>query len=166
MNQRELASVLFAVVGAFIAISRLPELIIFIGMLMGPNPELESAGDRVSQRHIATFGSIGLVAAMLAGAGLIGLRDRLARRLFPTGTQPMTVREVQAVALSVLGCYFAVQGISRLGWVARSDWTPAIQLALGVALFFGASGLSRLWALSRSLGQPRAPTEGIRTGET
>ena len=81
MNQRELASVLFAVLGAFLAISRLPELIIFIGMLVGANPEIESAGDGISQRHIATLGSIGLVAGILAGAGLIGLRDRLAHRL-------------------------------------------------------------------------------------
>jgi hypothetical protein len=165
MNQRELASVLFAVVGAFIAISRLPELIIFIGMVVDAPPETPSPADGMTQRSIATFGSIGAATGILAGTVLVGLRDRLATRLFATGTQSITVREVQAVALSVLGCYFAVQGISRFGWTRNFDWTAAIQLGLGAALFFGASSLSGLWALSRTIGQSRAPTERIQTGE-
>jgi hypothetical protein len=163
MNQRELASVLFAVIGVYIVIARLPDLMIFIGMLAAANPELEPPGSGIPQRLIAMFGLVGSLVALLAAGCLIRLRHRLANRLFATGTQALNVPEVQTVAFSVLGCYFAVQGISRFGWAGRFDWGAATLLVLGIALFFGASSVSRLWALSRSVGPSGSPAERIRT---
>jgi hypothetical protein len=159
MNQRQFASVLFAVVGVFIAITRLPELIIHVGLLVQPSPATASPFGAVSQHHMSTIGLIASLVAILAGSGLILLRHSLADRLFTAGTQSLNAREAQAVALSVVGCYFAVQGISRFGWAVQFNWTAAIELVLGVALFFGASGLSGLWMLSRSAGRPRTTTE-------
>jgi hypothetical protein len=159
MNQREFASVLFAVVGVFIAVTRLPELIIHVGLLAQSSPAVASPIGGISQRHMSTIGLIASLVAILGAGGLILLRRSLADRLFAARTQSLSAREAQAVALSVVGCYVAVQGISRFGWAGRFDWTAAIQLVLGVALFFGASGLSGLWMLSRSAGRSRAAPE-------
>ena len=159
MNQRELACVLFAVVGVFIAITRLPDLIFHVGLLAQSSPEAMSPVDAISQRHISTIGLIASLAAILLGSGLILFRRSVAERLFAASAESLAAREAQAVALSVLGCYFAVQGISRFGWTRQFDWTAAIQLLLGIALFFGASGLSGLWMLSRSAGRSRMTSE-------
>lgn len=150
-----MASVLFTAVGVFIAVSRLPEILIYAAVLAQWNPANQDPATPFSQRLVPVTALGGSLVVILVGAGLILLRDRLADRLFSPGTQPLSAREVQAVAYSVLGCYFAVQGlsgISRFGWSGQLDWAGATQLVLGVALFFGARGLSRLWSLSRSTG--------------
>jgi hypothetical protein len=159
MNQRQFASVLFAVVGVFIAATRLPELLILAGMLAQSSPATESRFGGVSQRPVLTIALIASLLAILISGALILFRDRLADRLFAGGTQPLEARDAQAVALSVLGCYFAVHGISRIAWAGRFDWSAAVQLALGVALFFGARGLSGLWLLSRAASGSRSATE-------
>jgi hypothetical protein len=163
MNQRELASVLFAVVGVFIAITRLPELVFYIGFLAESSSPTDTPVGTVSQRVMSTIGIVASLAAILLGSGLILLRHRLANRLFEASNQALRVHDAQAVALSVVGCYIAVQGISRFGWAFRFDWTAAIQLVLGVSLFFGASGLSGLWFRLRSAGRSPTTTESTLT---
>jgi hypothetical protein len=159
MNQREFASVLFAVVGVFVAATRLPELMIHVGVLVQSSSEIESPFRGISQRGMSTIGLIASLVGVLLGTALILLRGRLAQRLFAAATPPLEAREAQAVALSVLGCYFVVEGVSRFGWAARFDWAAAIQVALGLTLFFGASRLSGFWSLARSAGRPRASSE-------
>jgi len=149
MSQRQLASVLFAVVGVFLAGTRLPEVLILAGLLAQSSPATESPFSGVSQRQASTIALIASLLAVLIGGALILFRHRLADRLFAAGAQPLEARDAQAVALSVLGCYFAVHGISRVAWAGRFDWSAAVQLALGIALFFGARGLSGLWLSSR-----------------
>jgi hypothetical protein len=149
MNQRQFASVLFAVVGVFIAATRLPELIVLVGLLAQSSPATESPFSGAPPRQAWTMAVIASVLAILIGGALILFRHRLADRLFAAATQPLEARDAQAVALSVLGCYFAVHGVSRVAWAGRFDWSAAVQLALGIALFFGAHGLSGLWLLSR-----------------
>jgi hypothetical protein len=158
MNQRQFASLLFAVVGVFIAATRVPELFILVGLLAQSSPATESAFSGVSQRQASTIALIASLLAILIGGALILFRHRLAARLFAAATQPLEARDAQAVALSVLGCYFAVHGISRVAWAGRFDWSAAVQLALGIALFFGARGLSGLWLLSR----PANGSRGVR----
>lgn len=148
MDQRNLASVLFAVVGVFIAASRLPEIVFHIAVLFGTNAVSRNLGDPGSERllSVAAFGASLL--GLLIGLGLVFMRDRLARRLFPSTTQPVTAPEFQAVALSVVGCYVAIQGVTRLGWAGRLEWSGVLQLALGLGLFVGARGISKLWSAS------------------
>ena len=95
---------------------------------------------------------IGVVLAVLCGSVLVLLRDRVATLLFPAASESLNSREVQAVALSVLGCYFTVHGLSGLAEAGRFDWGSSTQLVLGIALFFGARGLARLWSFARSPG--------------
>jgi len=159
MNQRQFASVLFAAVGVFIAGTRVPELFILFGLLAESSPATESPVGSVSQRQTLTIALTGSLLATLVGGALILFRHRLADRLFAAGTRPLEARDAQAVALSVLGCYFAVHGISRVGAGGRFDWSAAVQLALGLALFFGARALSGLWLLSRSAGGSRSVTD-------
>ncbi len=158
MNQRQFASVLFAVVGVFIAAARLPELFILVGLLAESSPTESPLGGG-SQRQTLTIALVASLLAVLVGGALVLFRHRLADRLFAAGARPLEARDAQAVALSVLGCYFAVHGISRIAWGGRFDWSAAVQLALGVALFFGGRGLSGLWLLSRSAGGSRSVTD-------
>lgn len=154
MDQRQLASVLFAVVGVFIAASRLPEILIYVAMVAQWNSD--NPADPVSQRLVSLMGLTSSLLAVLLGSSLVLLRDRLAGRLFPPGSETLRTNELQAVAFSVLGCYLGVEGLSGILWAGRLNWGAAIQFALGVGLFVGSRGLSRLWSLGRSAGQ-RSP---------
>lgn len=143
MNQRELASVLFAVVGVLAMVSRIPEVIIHLGLLS--EPALERGDSTGLSGNVPVIVIVGLILGMVLGGVLIVLRQRLADRLFPAGSERLLAEEAQAVALSVLGAYLVVQGIARVTWIGRFDWSAAVQLVLGIALFFGARGLSGLW---------------------
>jgi len=144
MSQRQLASVLFAVLGAFIAITSLPHVVLAIGIL--------TAGAQAAPVAYAITFLIGTLISVTLGIVLVLGRVRLAERLFPSDTGPLAARDTQAVALSVLGCYFIIESISRLVGHGRIDWPSATQLVLGVGLFFGARGLARFWAAARSAG--------------
>ena len=154
MNQRQLASVLFAAVGVFLVVSRLQEVFSLAATVIPSTVDVDADATPLpdGQGLALAVALMGSVLAVLVGSALVLLRDRVANLLFPPATASVTSREVQAVALSVLGCYFAVQGVSNLAWAGRLDWSGAIQLVLGVALFFGARGLSRLWSFGRSAG--------------
>jgi hypothetical protein len=144
MSQRQLASVLFAVLGAFIAISWLPQIVVSIGIV--------AAGNQAAPAAYAITLLIGAIIAVLLGIALVLIRVRLAERLFPADTGSFAARDTQAVALSVLGCYFVIESVSRLVGRGRIDWPSVAQLVLGVGLFFGARGLARFWAAARSAG--------------
>ena len=156
MNQRQLASVLFAALGVFMAASRIPDLFIHSALLAPFVIAHEDAGAPIDQRSFAVVGLLGAFLAVGLGFALVVLRDRLAQRLFPASSGPLASREFQAVAFSVLGLFFAVQGLARLGWARPFDWAGATELALGVGLFFGARGLARVWSMARSAGSPRS----------
>ena len=147
MDQRNLASVLFAVVGVFVAVSRFPELFVHLALLAQPNPG-QGPADPASQRFVTTAALSGALLAVLIGVALVLLRDRLASRLFPLAGHQLGAPEVQAVALSVLGCYFVVQGLPQVLWAGFGAgelyWPGAIQLLLGAGLFVGSRGPSRL----------------------
>jgi len=147
MSQRQLASVLFAVFGVFIAVTWFPQVIVSIGMV--------AAGDQVAAEPYAITFLIGTIIGVLLGILLVLVRVRLAERLFAADTASLVARDTQAVALSVLGCYFVIQSLPRL--VGRGfDWLPATQLVLGIGLFFGARGLARLWTAVRTAGSSRS----------
>jgi hypothetical protein len=142
MNQRQFASVLFAVTGIYIAVSRIPEFAIHAAFFY----QFGSGGDVAGGETLLTGAALtATIVTAGIGVALILLRDRLARRLFPTDTAPLEVRGLQTAAFSVIGVYFAVQGISRLPWSGQVGWSAIVQVVLGVALFLGARGLSRLW---------------------
>ena len=160
MNQRQFASVLFAVVGVFIAASRLPEILIHIALLAQSGPTDPGSTSPGSQVLLSVTALGATLLAVGIGVTLLLLRDRLAQRFFPMDTPPLEPGGVQTAAFAVLGCYFVVQGLSRMLWAGRFDWGAATQLALGVGLFFGARGLSKLWLLTSSQNsgvQPSAP---------
>jgi hypothetical protein len=148
MSQRQLASVLYAVLGAFIAVTWFPQIILSIGLL--------ARGDQTAPGTYAITLLLSAIIAVLLGIGLVLIRVRLAERLFPGDTGSLATRETQAVALSVLGCYFIIESVSQLVGRGRFDWAPVTQLVLGVGLFFGARGLARVWGAVRSTSNERA----------
>ena len=144
MSQRQLASVLFAVLGAFIAITSLPQLVLSIGVL--------AAGVQAAPVGYAIALLIGTTISVILGIVLVLIRVRLAERLFPADSGSLAARDTQAVALSVLGCYFVLESVSRLVGRGRIDWAAVTQFVLGVGLFVGARAVSRFWAAARSAG--------------
>jgi len=148
MSQRQLASVLFAVLGVFIAITWFPQVILSLGML--------ASGDQVGSVPYAITILIGAIITVLLGIALVLTRIRLAERLFPADTGSLVARDTQAVALSVLGCYFVIQSVSRLVGRGRIEWWPLAPLVLGIGLFFGARGLASMWTAVRTAGSSRS----------
>src|SRR5579859_3877839 len=105
MSQRQLASVLYDVVGAFIAITWFPQIILAIGFV--------AARDQAAPVAYSITFLIGGIIAVLLGIVLVLVRVRLAERLFPADTGSLAARDTQAVALSVLACYFVIESVSR-----------------------------------------------------
>src|SRR5881628_2135818 len=87
MSQRQLASVLFAVLGAFIAINWLPQLVLSIGVLR--------AGDQATPGSYAITLLIGAIIAVILGIVLVLIRVRLAERLFPADPGPLPAQDTQ-----------------------------------------------------------------------
>jgi hypothetical protein len=144
MDQRQFASALFAVLGVYLAISQLPILVYSAAGLANTNGvPLISV--------VALF--TGMLVVVVIGVALLFFHDRLAERFFPLATERLIVPEAQAVAFSVLGCYFAVEGLSHIAFARISwglyDWSRVLETALGVALFLGAPQLARLWSRLR-----------------
>jgi len=97
MSQRQLASVLFAVLGTFIAVTWLPQVFLQVGLLsrLKDSTTADEYGRVVSITYLISTGI-----AVLLGVGLVLSRDVLAGRLFPADSQPLVARDTQAVALS------------------------------------------------------------------
>jgi hypothetical protein len=154
MNQRQLASVLFTAIGIYLAAQYVPIIPVQFAALTPLVPDSMDPAPSSREHRLYILSFISSAVTILICVGLIAWRNRLADRLFPPANQSLGSTEVQAVALSVLGCYFAVLGISGLAdWGFR--WAPALQLVLGAGLFLGARGLSRIWSFGRSVGVSR-----------
>jgi hypothetical protein len=117
------------------------------------------AGDDFT-RVVSIMHLISMITAVLLGLTLALVRDRLARALFPVESQSLVARDTQAIALSVLGCYFAILGVCRLLSDFQRDWWAVVQVVLGIALFWGSRGLARLWAYNRPGGSD-APERAV-----
>jgi drug/metabolite transporter (DMT)-like permease len=153
MSQRQLASVLFAVLGIYMAVAWIPRVFLSVGLLPQVRPD-PVANDYEKIVYTAELISTGI--GVLLGVGLVLSRDLLARRLFPVDSQPLVARDLQAVALSVLGCYFVIQDAAELIFrmIARHEinWPAMVELVLGLGLFLGARGIARFWTFARTAG--------------
>ncbi|MDE2149946.1 MAG: hypothetical protein KGJ55_08970, partial [Gammaproteobacteria bacterium] len=98
MNQSELVSgsVFFAVGGVFIAATRIPDFVTLLSIL--------AASSSGFDRSVAISEVIGNFLGISFGILLFIYRNTLARRLFGTSpSAPMSLRDFQSVAFSVLG---------------------------------------------------------------
>jgi len=108
MSQRQLASVLFAVLGTFVAITSVPQVVFSIGVL--------TAGVQAAPVAYAITFLIGTIISVTFGIVLVLIRVRLAERLFPADTGSLAARDTQAVALSVLGLLLRHRVNLPAGW--------------------------------------------------
>lgn len=154
MNQRQLATVLIAVIGIFIAAARLPDLLLHASIVVQWDPAMEDSTSPVPQRSMYIFAFVGLLIAVLIGLLLVALREKISGFLFPSPSGQIEAPEVQAVALSVLGCYFVVHGIHGMMTFGAFRWAGAVQALLGLGLFFGARGVAGLWSSLRAAAGP------------
>jgi hypothetical protein len=146
MNQRQLASVLFAVVGLFIVLFRLPELFAQVALVAQWDRMVADPVGGVDQRAFLVASTVGHLLAVLLGTGLVVFRERLAGVLFPVTGATLAARDVHAVALSVLGAFLVVHSLRALAFPGPSRWAGAVQLILGAGLFLGARRISALWS--------------------
>ena len=150
MNRTDLASVLFGVSGLFMAVTRLPELVIYAGVVAGG---VEWAGEPA----VMYAGIAGSTLSVLIGIGLTVFRSQIATALF-IETRPVEsispASDLQAVGFSIVGLYFLIQGIGRSAstW-GTTDYQSYILVVLGIAVFLGASTLSRIWQRLRTAGR-------------
>ncbi len=100
MSQRQLASVLFAVLGAFIAITGIPEIGVSIGIL--------AAGVQAAPIPYAIALLIGTIIAFILGIALVLSRVRLAERL-----------AVTQLVLGI-GLFVGARGVARFWAAVRS----------------------------------------------
>jgi hypothetical protein len=160
MNQRQLASVLFAVVGLFIVIFRLPELFVQGAMIAQWGRMLADPGSAVDPRSFLVASTIGLLLMVVIGTGLLVFRDRLAGMLFSAAGAPLAARDVHAVGLSVVGAFLVVHSLRALTFPGPSRWAGVVQILLGTGLFLGATRISALWAALGSTGVSGDRDEG------
>ena len=112
MNQRQFASVLFAALGVFLAVSELPNLLVLVSEVARSSGLGLETATASSQLLLAIMALVGSVVVTLIGVGLVTGRDRLAARLFPQPSQPLAVPEAQVV-LGVL-LFFGARGLAGL----------------------------------------------------
>jgi hypothetical protein len=155
MNQSQLASVLFAVLGVFIVGSRLPDLVVQAAIVIQWEPALADPPGPISPRVISAFALVAVLVVMLVGVGLIAFRDRIANLLFSSAPGYTPISEFQAIALSVLGMYFVLNSIPGMVWPSGVRWASAVQALLGIGLFFGARNIASVWSRLRAPGPAR-----------
>ncbi len=152
MNQRQLASVLLAVLGIFMAATRLPDLAIHAAMVLQLDPAMEEAAGPFSQRAVSWVAMIAILIVVFLSLALVLLRDRISDWLFSSEPIPSPTSGIQAVALSVLGVYFVISSIPGIMWPGGTRWASVVQAVLGAALFLGAHGTAALWYRLRTAG--------------
>lgn len=155
MNQRELASVLFAVLGIFIAATRLPELVLHAAMVIQSNPAIDEPGGPDTPRAVSLLAIVAILIVVFLGLALIVLRDRISGWLFSSARGRGLPPEIQAVALSVLGVYFILDSIPGIMLQGGVRWASVVQALLGTALFLGAHGIAAVWSRLRTPGPAR-----------
>ena len=159
MNQRDLARVLFATVGVLIAGSRLTDWLWHLSTLLHMNPEVDDPFDPISAYSFSLLGFVIASINIFLGLAIVIFRNRLANVLFADSPISSQINEFQAVAFSILGCYFAIGGISRIWNLGGVDWNAVAHAVLGIGLFLGARALSTFWSYTRSLGRHRSKNE-------
>ncbi len=148
MNPRTAAEIALGVAGVWLIASRIPEIV--LTLTFSP---AESDG------ILRWIGPIQLAVIAACGLGLILLRRRIAAWLVPGSEPDLTgsVPGLQAAAFSVVGVALLARGLSELlahlalaasgpgRRVLPAFATPLAQIAVGLAIFFGARGLLALW---------------------
>jgi hypothetical protein len=155
MNPRTAAEIALGVAGVWLIASRIPDIV-----LTSAFSPVDSGG------LLRWLGPLQLAVVAACGVGLILLRRRLAAWLVP-GSQPDltgSIPGLQAAAFSVVGVVLLARGLSELlaqlalaasgpgRTVLPAFATPLAQIAVGLAVFFGARGLVAMWR-SRAAGQ-------------
>ena len=157
MRSRQLAEVLLAIVGIWFVASAVVSLPFLIGIF----GTVSGSDDGVGRLELGYI-SASTFLRIAIGGPLILARSRIATWICePDETDSLEASSWQPAAFAVLGAYFFVEGTAAglgtaaLGSSGVSSWSLAgdgLEAACGLALFFGARGLSRLWHQMRGAG--------------
>jgi hypothetical protein len=160
VQARQLAEVLLAVVAIWHLASAIPSISFLISAMKAP----PSAPDSAETFQVASL-TASIASSLLIGTALLVWRARIAERLVPASEPvPRETPPWQAAAFAVLGVYFFIRGVSgavpfvvAAGFTTEPVWEliadDLVQAVLGLALFFGAPGLSVAWHRLRTAGR-------------
>jgi hypothetical protein len=160
VQARQLVEVLLAVVAIWHLASAIPPISFLISAMQAP----PSPQDSPETFQVASL-TASIASSVLVGTALLVWRARIANRLVPSSEQvPHETPPWQAAAFAILGVYFFVRGLSgaipllvAAGFATEPVWQliadDLIQAVLGLALFFGAPGLSLAWHRLRTAGR-------------
>jgi hypothetical protein len=158
IDRLDLAIVALRLVAIYLLIRGLEYIPILSMFLMTGGPQIYEAFFLLMPGGIyIACGTLVMIFAPLGGRWLLP-RVRSAQNRSTRG-------DLQAIAFSVVGVVLAARALEAIttiyvgglsarqiygtqGWLAYLD--PLLQLAIGIALFFGAPGLSRFWCKLRS----------------
>lgn len=157
MKYKQLAAVLISVMGVYFFSQGLFQLSFFFSALVGIAKSSYTLQSTLlfSLLGFSLYGSVGLL--------LIFFSRRLVNFIIKNEedtTCNLEIRVLQSVGFSILGIYFAVDGLSLLRSYTFYDYRISnllsdsgfIRLIFGVVLFFGARGLANIWNFARRPG--------------
>lgn len=158
MTSRNAAALTIGVAGIYFLAENVPASVLALVTFLHEHEDLEFP---------VWIGSVHVVLMLLFGGALLVYRGAIASRLakdMDDASASTGAAGFHAAAISVLGLYFFVPGLSTLvadGAVALTqprfrniDFVrPAVQTVLGAGLFLGARGLVRVWTALRTAGR-------------
>ena len=162
MNARSAAEVAFAVTGTYLVVSGASFAISATEFAMV-----------APDKFLGWSNIVGPVGTVLAGASLVGFRTKIAGRLFEDESVEAGrdwIGGAQAAAISVIGAYFFAEGLAQLvRELAFWKLAPGVvgepsvrqlsediaRVVIGLALFFGARGITGFWRMLRNGPMPK-----------
>lgn len=152
---RSLISALIGLLGVWLILRQVPDYASSLFIALSGREEIPTDLLSLYGAHFAVTAVFGIV--------LILLRGRLARWLVPADSvTSFQERSLIAIGVAVVGAYFVALGAISLGEsfaVEQSThssnpylfWRGIIAVGVGLSLFVGSVGISRLWALLAGL---------------
>lgn len=176
MTKREVGSLAFKLAGIYAIVQAIPQMHAVTFYLSGIGADTQAQSWLFP---VMAAAPLALMAAL--GCLLLAYSNRLSARMFGEAAEDVSFgasgKELQAIAFSVVGVCFLVSALPRLlhilmyqhrglfnaevrRQISLSAWASLVgtsaQMAIGIALFFGSKGLSKLWHKLRAAGHPQS----------
>jgi hypothetical protein len=174
MNRQDIANLALRITGLYAILEAPPQLgnVAWIVSTIQMGQPFGTPSGEHSWLFVSLY-CLPFATLLTAGLVLFFAAPALDRRLFPSTEHPgesARFLALHAFTYSVVGLYVTILGITSSAsilfnrqYVSRASWAeivsalvePVVEIALGVALFFGSHGLVRIWSRLRYSGLRR-----------
>jgi len=169
MTKQETGSLAFKLAGVYAIIKAAPVIGYAVQLTASMLKYAGEDGGLSAAEAAVRIGTSALPCVLLLGLGaaLIVSSRRLASLMFgddEAAFRSISGRDAQAIAFSVVGLVLTMRALNPeyRAPIQGTLWTNLVrmvlQLGVGIALFFGARGLSNLWHGLRTAGHPQDST--------